>query len=155
LKSSSAHSNIKEILRAAFVTGKLTLVRIIAGFGRSKLNALILGAAGLGLYSQANYLSLFLTSICSLGLVNGMMQRISFNRERARYEEQKQMQATVLTTQLFLLVFAMLLSLLLVGIINKELFSETDKHLNVLILMLFGGSFFTVLSSNYMEGFFF
>lgn len=155
MKSSSSHSNIKEILRAAFITGKLTVVRIIVGFGRSKLNALILGAAGLGLYSQANYFSLFLTSICSLGLVNGMMQRISYNRERALHEEQKQVQATVLTTQLFLLALVVLSSVLFAGIINKELFNGIDKQLNVLILVLVAGTFFTVLSSNYMEGFFF
>jgi O-antigen/teichoic acid export membrane protein len=155
VEASSRRSSFKEVFRAAFITGKLTIVRIIIGFGRSKLNALTLGAAGISLASQANYLSLFLAAACSLGLVNGMMQRMSYTREHNLTEYKSDVQSTVLYSQLFLCLISIAIYLLFTQIINKQIFGEAGKTLNVYLIVLVIFVPFSVVSSNYIEGYFF
>ncbi len=153
--SNTQESSLKKIVKAALVSSKLPITRILVGFGRSKLNAIFLGAAGIGMLSQANNFSIFLISICSLGLVNGLMQRISFNKANGLSKQNKNVQATVLTTQLILLGIIIFTSLFFIPYLNKAIFNSADTKLNIFIFLIIASTVFSVISANYMEGFFF
>lgn len=135
-------------------TSPLAIIRLGTGFIRSKYAALSLGAAGIGLLSQANLFVLLLTSIGSLGLVNSLMQQVSYHREQDNVTELLKVKGTTLVSQLVLLAILILPLLFFTGPLNEYLFNTRDVSFRLDMLFLLASIPVTVITSNYIEGFF-
>ena len=140
--------------RSAVFTSPLAIIRLGTGFVRSKYAALSLGAAGIGLLSQANLFVLLFTSIGSLGLVNSLMQQMSYHREQDNVTELLKVKGTTLVSQLLVLAVLILPLVFFTGPLNEYLFNTRDTSYRLDMLFLLAGIPVTVITSNYIEGFF-
>jgi|GEM_PF-5116509 len=88
-------------------TAILQAVRLITGIFRTKLIALYLGPAGIGVFAQAQSLQSLILSVGSLSLATGYIQRVRYLKGRHSEEYREQVHGTV-----FFTVLAAVLSLL-------------------------------------------
>jgi O-antigen/teichoic acid export membrane protein len=63
--------------RAWILLGGLTFVTTVAAFTRNKLAAVTLGPAGLGIYAQATTFLLFATTLCTMGMGQGIVKLLA------------------------------------------------------------------------------
>lgn len=140
--------------RSAVFTSPLAIIRLGAGFIRSKYAAIILLPAGVGLLSQANLFVTFFTAIGSLGLVNSLMQQMSYHREQDNVTELLKVKGTTLVSQLAVLAILILPLVFFTGPLNKYLFNKSDSSFHLDMLFLLAGIPVSVIASNYIEGFF-
>lgn len=94
----------KEFLTATAAGGGANAVRLLAGLGRSKMAALLLGAAGVGLLAQAFQLQLFASLFGSLSMASGITQRVGAASARSQDEVRKVL-STAFSIQLLLCAF--------------------------------------------------
>jgi len=77
---------MKDILRATFKTGSGSLISLVSGVVTSKIMAVILGPAGIGLYSMLSQIQQTATTIGSVGggaaIVQGIASREKEERDR-------------------------------------------------------------------------
>lgn len=140
--------------RSAVFTSPLAIIRLGTGFIRSKYAAISLLPAGVGLLSQANLFVTFFTAIGSLGLVNSLMQQMSYHRERNNVTELLKVKGTTLVSQLAVLAVLVLPLVFFTGPLNRYLFNTRDTSYHLDMLFLLAGIPVTVITSNYVEGFF-
>jgi len=141
-------------IRSAVFTSPLAIIRLGTGFVRSKYAALALGAAGVGLLSQANLFFTLLASVGSLGLVNGLMQRMSYYKEQGNVAELLKVKGTTLIAQLLTLAILIVPLLFFIGPLNRYLFNTADTAFYADMFFLLLGIPVSVITSNYIEGFF-
>jgi O-antigen/teichoic acid export membrane protein len=114
----------------------------------------MLGAAGVGLLSQANLFATIFTIMGSLGMVNSMMQQVSFLREKKDSQNQSKIQSTVLVSQLILSFVITLILLFTTPLLPSILFKNNSSELKYGLICIILSLPLTVVSSNYIEGFF-
>jgi O-antigen/teichoic acid export membrane protein len=132
----------------------LAAIRLGCGFLRSKVSALFLGAAGLGLLGQGNQFLLIITSLGSLGMVNSMMQQISRHRESGDPEMLRKIKSTVLISQCISLAIMVAVLLFTLRQLGFFLFNNTTGTYSGVLVLIICTAPLNVLASNYLEGFF-
>lgn len=140
--------------RSAVFTSPLAIIRLSTGFIRSKYAAISLLPAGVGLLSQASLFVTFLTAIGSLGLVNSLMQQMSYHREKDNVAELLKVKGTTLVSQLLMLAILVVPLFFFIGTLNNYLFDTRDSSFNTDMVFLLIGIPVSVLTANYVEGFF-
>lgn len=73
-----------------------TATGLVASIARGKVSAITLGADGMGLIAQLNYLSLFLTTIAVLGLSNGCIRLLAEARATGDLIRERRVRSIVL-----------------------------------------------------------
>ena len=148
-----AGSSAFEFFRATLNTAGCTIVRLLTGWARAKVTSLLLGTAGIGILAQANQILLLGTSLGSLGLVNGLINRLSFNYANNEDKKTKRLFSTIFTAQMIALVV-----LMTVGIIGSRplaaYFFGSAEYANYFIIVLLAVPF-SVVSANFIEAIFY
>lgn len=140
--------------RSAVFTSPVAIIKLGTGFVRSKYAAISIGAAGVGLLSQANLFVTLLATVGSLGLVNSLMQQVSYYRERDNVIELLKVKGTTLVSQLLMLAILVVPLLFLLGPLSGYLFNSGDTSFNIDLVFLLVSIPVSVITSNYIEGFF-
>lgn len=154
LKRVFSNTSFVDVIKSAIRVSPLSLIRLACGFFRSKIAAIFLGVAGVGLLGEANQFFLLVTTIGSLGMVNSLMQQMSLYRENHDEKNLELVKGTVLTSQLFFLaLFALVVSFAFKPI-TIFFFNNQSPDFSILILIICISSPLNVLASNYIEGFF-
>ena len=153
-KKKFSQYSIIDVVKSAIYVSPLAIIRLLCGFLRSKLSAIIVGVEGVGLLGQANQFLLLVTTLGSLGMVTSFMQQMTRFRELKNTEKLNTLKGTVFLSQLsFMLVFifAFLFAYLPV---TSFFFNSTNSTFSYLILAIVILCPLNVIASNYLEGFF-
>jgi len=154
IKRAFSNASFADVIKSAIRVSPLSLIRLACGFFRSKIAAIFLGVAGVGLVGEANQFLLLITTLGSLGMVNSLMQQMSLYRENNDEKSLQLVKGTVLTSQLsFLIIFALVVSIAYKPI-TLFFFNSQSSDFSILILIICISSPLNVLASNYIEGFF-
>ncbi|MBP7415043.1 MAG: hypothetical protein KA831_00180 [Pyrinomonadaceae bacterium] len=148
-----AGSSAFEFFRATLNTAGLTIVRLLTGWARAKVTSLLLGTAGIGILAQANQILLLGTSFGSLGLVNGLINRLSFNYANNDDKKTKQLFSTIFTAQLIAIVVLMTIGIIGARPLAAYFFGSAENS-NYFIITLLAIPF-SVVSTNFIEAIFF
>lgn len=146
---SATRSGLRETLRAFAQGGALSVVRLVAGFGRTKYIAFVLGPFGVGILSQANQLNLLAISLCSLSMAVGIINRFAAAREQGDEERAARVLGTALAVQASLSAFLVLIGLFQASRISSFVYEAGQPLWSALILC---GTPFAVGASGFLEG---
>ena len=131
----------------------LTFIRLFSGLIRSKLSAIYVGIGLIGIFGQFNQLLLFFTTFGSMGLVVSLQQQISKNRALKNIIKIKYVKGTILSTQIFCILFLLIFYFIFRNQIITYIFPKNfvyTFYVDCLVVFLP----LNILSSNYMEAFF-
>lgn len=143
----AATKTSSKFLSASIAGSLLSLVRLGAGFVRVKYIAVFLGAAGVGLLSQGNQLSLLGITLGSLTMAVGVITRLKAKTDEAA---KRRMLGTAFTVQLTLSLTMVLFALAAPELVSTLVFGETGHALKCIAVML--GVPLAVMASGYLEG---
>jgi O-antigen/teichoic acid export membrane protein len=147
-------ASLTGVIKAAIHVSPLSIIRLACGFLRSKIAAVVVGVAGVGVLGQANQYLLWVTTIGSLGLVNSLMQQVSHHREKDDLQKLKLVKGTIFTSLCIFLCLLTVLSLISFRKLSLFFFDNTNPEFAVLVLIITLAVPLNVLASNYIEGFF-
>ena len=135
---------MKNVARATATVSTITFSNVIVGLARSKFTALVLGTAGVGLFSQALNFLQFAIVIASLSMRLGVTKYVS--RYFAEKEDIKVAETISLAAMMQTLVglFLIVIITAFAGTVSRLLFASADYKFFVFLLSL--GIPFVVLS---------
>lgn len=142
-----------KFLRAIKQGTMLTVTRLGFGLARTKVAALVIGSAGVGLLAQASQFHLLCVSIASISLSAGVITRVARAREEENREDERLFLGTAWTIQFFLTLILSVISLGFAAEISNWIFG--DSSLKHYIYFLAFSVPLTVLASGYLESYYF
>ena len=129
--------------------GILSLVRLVAGFGRTKYLALILGPAGVGVLAQANQFQLLTVTLGSLSMAVGIISGLSVANHDGDHSRARRVVGTAFTVQLILSITIMALGLAFAKPLSRLIYGSDQALWSVAVIVALP---LAVGASGFLEG---
>lgn len=138
---------MKNIIKATGSVSSITFANILTGFIRSKFTAVMLGTAGVGLFSQAFNFLQFAITVASLSIRLGVTKYVAKYSSENDDKKVKETISFAVVSQISVALVFIIVVLLFSKVVSKYLFASEGYGLFVIMLAL--GIPFVVLSGTF------